>query len=60
MSGDPTGALKAIPPGGGEAVVVATEGLITPGGVAVSAEDEVFVSNGSAQPGSGAIVKLEQ
>ena len=60
MSGDPTGALKAIPPGGGEAVVVATEGLITPGGVAVSADDEVFVSNGSAQPGSGAIVKLEQ
>ena len=60
MSGDPTGALKAIPPGGGEAVVVATEGLITPGGVAVSADDEVFVSNGSAQPGGGAIVKLEQ
>ncbi|MEX1333731.1 MAG: ScyD/ScyE family protein [Candidatus Limnocylindrales bacterium] len=60
MSGDPTGALKAIPPGGGEVVTVATEGLITPGGVAVSAADEVFVSNGSAQPGGGSIVKLDQ
>ncbi len=60
MSGDPTGALKAVPPGGGEATLVATEGLITPGGVAVSADDEVYVSNGSAQPGGGSIVKLEQ
>ena len=60
LSGDPTGALKAIPPGGGEPTLVATDGLITPGGVAVSADDEVFVSNGSAQPGGGSIVKLDQ
>mgnify|MGYP001828878776 FL=1 len=60
LSGDPTGALWSVPPGGGEATLVASEGLITPGGVAVSADDEVYVANGSAQPGGGSIVKLEQ
>jgi sugar lactone lactonase YvrE len=59
-SGDPTGALKAIPPGGGEATLVASEGLITPGGIAISADDEIYIANGSAQPGGGSIVKLEQ
>lgn len=60
LSGDPTGALWSVPPGGGEATLVASEGLITPGGIAVSADDEVYISNGSAQPGGGSIVKLEQ
>ena len=60
LSGDPAGALWSVPPGGGEATLVASEGLITPGGVAVSADDEVYVANGSAQPGGGSIVKLEQ
>ncbi len=60
LSGDPTGALWSVPPGGGEATLVASEGLMTPGGIAVSADDEVFIANGSTQPGSGSIVKLEQ
>ena len=60
MSGDPTGALKAVPPGGGEPTLVASDGLVTPGGIAVSADDEIYISNGSAQPGGGSIVKLEQ
>lgn len=60
LSGDPTGALKSVPPGGGEATLVASEGLITPGGIAISADDEIYISNGSAQPGGGSIVRLEQ
>ena len=60
LSGDPTGALKAVPPGGGEPTLVASDGLITPGGIAISADDEIYISNGSAQPGGGSIVKLEQ
>ena len=60
LSGDPTGALKSVPPGGGEATLVASDGLITPGGIAISADDEIYIANGSAQPGGGSIVKLEQ
>lgn len=60
LSGDPTGALKSVPLGGGEATLVASDGLITPGGIAISADDEIYISNGSAQPGGGSIVKLEQ
>jgi len=60
LSGDPTGALWSVPPGGGEATLVASEGLITPGGIAISSDDEVYIANGSAQPGGGSIVKLEQ
>lgn len=60
LSGDPTGGLWSVPPGGGEATLVASEGLITPGGIAISADDEIYISNGSAQPGGGAIVKLDQ
>ena len=60
LSGDPTGALKAVPPGGGEPTLVAMDGLITPGGIAISADDEIYIANGSAQPGGGSIVKLEQ
>jgi sugar lactone lactonase YvrE len=60
LSGDPTGALWSVPPGGGEATLVASEGLMTPGGIAISADDEIYISNGSVQPGSGAIVRLDQ
>lgn len=60
MSGDPTGGLWSVPPGGGEATLLATEGLITPGGIAVGPDDEVYISNGSTQPGVGSIVRLDQ
>jgi sugar lactone lactonase YvrE len=60
LSGDPTGALWSVPAGGGEATLVASEGLMTPGGIAISADDEIYISNGSVQPGSGAIVRLDQ
>ena len=60
LSGDPAGALWSVPPGGGDATLVASEGLFTPGGIAISADDAIYVSNGSVQPGSGAIVRLDQ
>jgi len=59
-SGDITGALVSIPAGGGEATVVASEGLMMPGGVAVAADGTVYVSNGSQMPGGGSIVSLNQ
>jgi sugar lactone lactonase YvrE len=60
LSGDPTGALWSVPPGGGTPTLVTSDGLITPGGIAIDKDDGIYVSNGSAQPGAGAIVKLNQ
>jgi hypothetical protein len=60
LSGDITGALVSIPAGGGEPTVVATEGLMMPGGVAVDANGTVYVANGSQMPGGGSIVTLNQ
>lgn len=60
LSGDMTGALVSIPAGGGAATVVATEGLMMPGGVAVDANGTVYVANGSQIPGGGSIVSLNQ
>ncbi len=60
LSGDITGALVSIPAGGGEATVVASDGLMMPGGVAVGADGTVYVANGSQMPGGGSIVTLNQ
>jgi len=60
LSGDITGALVSIAPGGGEATVVASDGLMMPGGVAVAADGTVYVANGSQMPGGGSIVTLDQ
>ena len=60
LSGDPTGALLSVPAGGGEATLVASDGLMVPGGVAVDANGTVYVSNGSVMPGGGSIVTLNQ
>ncbi len=56
LSGDVTGALVSIPAGGGAASVVASDGLMMPGGVAVGADGTVYVANGSQMPGGGSIV----
>lgn len=60
LSGDITGGLLSVAPGGGEPTLVATDGLMAPGGVAVDADGTVYVSNGSVMPGGGAIVTLNQ
>lgn len=60
LSGDITGGLLSVPKGGGEATLVATDGLMAPGGVAVGADGAVYVSNGSVMPNGGSIVKLNQ
>jgi len=56
LSGDITGALLSIPAGGGEATLVASDGLMAPGGVTVGTDGTVYVSNGSVMPGGGSIV----
>ncbi|MFN8619731.1 MAG: ScyD/ScyE family protein [Chloroflexota bacterium] len=56
LSGDPTGALMAIPAGGGAATEIPSEGLMLAGGVAVGADGTVYVSTGTVIPGGGSIV----
>jgi len=56
LSGDPTGALMSIPAGGGAATEVASEGLMLPGGIAIDANDTIYISTGTVIPGGGAIV----
>ena len=60
LSGDPAGGLMRVPPGGGAATLVTTEGLVAPGGVAVDKDGSVYVTNGSVTPGGGSILRLDQ
>lgn len=57
-SGDPTGAIVAIPPGGGPAVVVATEGITHPGGIAVDAAGTILVTNSTEGPTGGELLAI--
>jgi sugar lactone lactonase YvrE len=60
MAGPGPGGLLSVPAGGGDPTLVATDGLVAPGGVAVGADGAVYVSNGSVMPNGGSIVKLNQ
>jgi hypothetical protein len=58
LSGDPTGGLWSVAPGG-EPTLVATDGLMLSGGVAVAEDGTVFVSNGAVVPNGGNITSVE-
>jgi hypothetical protein len=58
LSGDPTGALKRIPAGGGPAETIASEGLVAPYGVTVSHKGRIYVSTHSTEPGTGEVVRV--
>jgi sugar lactone lactonase YvrE len=58
-SGDTTGGLWKVPPGGGQAELVMTDGLVSPGGIAVDKDGNVYVANMAVSPGGeGTVVKL--
>ncbi len=59
LSGDPTGALIRIYPDGSREVI-ASEGLIMPGGVVIGTDGALYVTNCSACPaGAGEVVRIE-
>jgi hypothetical protein len=58
LSGDPTGAVKRIPAGGGPAETIASEGLVAPYGVTVSHKGRIYVSTHSTEPGTGEVVRV--
>lgn len=55
----PVGALWRVWPSG-SVTLVASEGLIAPGGLAVAGDGSVYVSNFSILPGLGQIVRITQ
>lgn len=56
--GPPIGALKRVSPDGSVETIV-SEGLIAPYGVAVGRNGDVYVSNLSAAPGVGEVVRVD-
>lgn len=59
VEGPPTGGLWAVPAGGGEARLIVTEGLVMPGGMAVSDDGSVFISTCSVCPDGGGIIRVQ-
>ncbi|MGH2586867.1 MAG: ScyD/ScyE family protein, partial [Dehalococcoidia bacterium] len=57
LSMDPTGALHRIAPNGAR-TLVAREGLVMPGGVAVGPDGALYVSNFSVLAGEGQVVRI--
>jgi hypothetical protein len=60
MSGDPTGGLWAVPPGGDPQRIELPAGTLTsPGGLAVGRHDELYVSNHGREAGIGEVLEIE-
>ncbi len=57
LSGNPTGTITRIAPGGARSVV-AREGLITPTGLTVGPDQALYVSNFATSPTDGAVVRI--
>lgn len=57
LSGDPTGALIKVDPDLNQ-TILASDGLITPGGLAIGADGSIYISNYSTFPGTGEVVRL--
>lgn len=55
LSGDLTGGLWSVPPGGGEATLLSTD-LQMPGGIAVGEDGTVYVTTGASIPNAGTVV----
>ena len=54
-SGDLTGGLWSVPPGGGEPTLLSAD-LQMPGGIAVGEDGTVYVTTGASIPNAGTVV----
>ncbi|MGH7947002.1 MAG: ScyD/ScyE family protein, partial [Opitutaceae bacterium] len=54
-----TGRLACVDVAGNTAVTVASEGLVMPGGMTIGPDGAIYVSNYSAMPGLGQVVRIQ-
>ena len=54
----PNGGLWRVPAGGGEPELIASEGLVMPGGMAVADDGTIYVSTCTVCPGVGGVVSV--
>lgn len=59
LSGDPTGALIRVRPDGSRETV-ASEGLVTPTGLAVTDKGTIYISNKGTLAGEGEVIRLKR
>lgn len=57
-AGPPMGGLWMVPAGGGEPVLITSEGLAMPGGLAVADDGTIYVSTCTVCAGGGAVVSV--
>jgi sugar lactone lactonase YvrE len=57
-AGPPRGGLWRVPAGGGEPELIASDGLVMPGGMAIDADGVIFISTCAICPGGGGIVSV--
>jgi sugar lactone lactonase YvrE len=57
-AGPANGGLLAVPAGGGEPTLIASEGLLMPGGLAVAEDGSIYVSTCTICPEVGGVVKV--
>ena len=55
----PMGRLARINAGGGAPVTIASDGLVTPGGMAIGPDGAIYVSNFGTSPTAGEVVRIE-
>jgi hypothetical protein len=55
LSGDPTGGLWSVPPGGGQPTLLSTD-LRMPGGIAIGRDGTLYVTTDTSLPNGGSVV----
>jgi hypothetical protein len=58
LSGDPTGAVIQVAPNGAR-LVLASEGLVNPSGIAFSPDGQLYVTNYGTSAALGQVVRIQ-
>lgn len=59
LAPSPTGRLARVSPGGGSTVTIASDGLVMPAGMVIGPDGAIYISNYSASPGVGQVIRLQ-
>ena len=59
LAPSPTGRLARVGPGGAPTVTIASDGLVMPGGLVIGPDKAIYISNYSASPAVGEVIRLQ-